>query len=215
MRCAKARKHISEYVDGDLDSRKQAKLERHLDECSGCQELLKDFQDMALKAKGLDQPVPPDSVWKVPQRGNWLAIPQFQYALAAAALVIVVVGAITLGPGLLKKDVTFTGLEKQQYTLAKLEEAEKHYQDAIKALSEAVAIQEKQFDPKIAEVFKVNLEIVNATILACKQAVLDSPGDFDPRNYLLAAYKEKAGLLNRMINLSGDSSLQRELEKSL
>lgn len=231
MRCTKARKHISEYVDGDLDSRKRAKLERHLDECSGCQELLKDFQDLALKARGLDQPTPPDSVWNkiqtkmessqqtvyspAPKRRAWLTLPQFQYAVAAAALILVVVAVVVLGPGLLKKEVALTGLEKQQYSLAKLEEAEKHYQDAIKALSEAVVIQEKQFDPKIAEVFKINLEIVNATISACKQAVLDDPGNFDSRNYLLTAYKEKADLLNRMMNINGDSSLQREVEKTL
>lgn len=231
MRCAKARKRISEYVDGDLDSRKRTKLERHLDECSRCQELLKDFQDMALKAKGLDQPVPSDSVWNkiqarmesgqqtvitpAPPRRTWLTVPKFQFAVAAAALSLVVIAAVTLGPGLLKKEAVLTGLEKQQYSLVKLEEAEKHYQDAIKALSEAVAIQDKQFDPKLAEVFKINLEIVNTTISACKQAVLDDPGDFDSRKYLLTAYQEKADLLNRMVNLNGGSSPQGELEKTL
>jgi anti-sigma factor RsiW len=231
MRCTKARKHISEYIDGDLDSKKRAKLEKHLDECTGCQELLQDFQDMALEARGLKQPTPPDSVWNkiqaqmekgqqtvyypAPKRRNWLTLPQFQYAVAAAALVLVVVAAVTLGPGLFKKEAALTGMEKQQYSLAKLEEAEKHYQEAIKALSEALAIQEKQFDPKLAEVFKINLEIVNVTISACKQAVRDDPGDFDSRKYLLTAYQEKADLLNRMMNLNGDSFPQRELGKTL
>lgn len=231
MRCTKARKLISEYADGDLNSKKKARLERHLSDCPSCRELLKDFQDMARSTKSLDQPTPPDSVWNkiqsrmetekkivytpVSQKRNWLVLPQLQYAIAATALLIIVVGAITLGPGLLKKDVVLTELEKQQYTLAKLKEAEKHYQDAIKALSEAVAIQDRQIDPKIAEIFKANLEIVNTTIMACRQAVLNDPDDLESRDYLLVAYKEKADLLNRMFNLNGDSSLQRELKKTL
>jgi len=51
MKCAKAKKFISEYIDGDLDKAKASSLEKHLDACPDCQKLLKDFKQIKQKAK--------------------------------------------------------------------------------------------------------------------------------------------------------------------
>ena len=67
----------------------------------------------------------------------------------------------------------------------------------------------------MAEVFRTNLEIINTSIAACKQAVLSEPYSVETRNYLLAAYKEKADLLTEMIEVKDIYSHKRELETSL
>lgn len=215
MRCAKAKKLISEYIDEELNSGQKTGLEKHLSDCQECQKLLQDFQKIKKSTQQLPTPPATQTPWgKIqtrlekddqpflvpikPQR-NWLALPA---TVAAAAILLVVIGALTLGPRLWKMDQGVPELDRQEYTLAKLEEAEMHYKMAIKALGEAVSAQEEQLDPDVAEIFKINLDIVNESIAACKQALLSNPDDLETRRYLLAAYKKKADLLDRLISLS-------------
>jgi tetratricopeptide (TPR) repeat protein len=106
-------------------------------------------------------------------------------------------------------------LENQQYTMAKLEEAEHHYQLAIKALNEAAMAQKDNLDPQVAEVFRTNLELIDQSINACRQAVLNDPNDLESRKYLLAAYKEKANLLNEIMAVKDTSSPQGETEETI
>jgi len=94
----------------------------------------------------------------------------------------------------------------QNYALAKLKEAEHHYQMAIKALWEAVQAQKKSYDPQIAKIFKANLEIIDDSIQACKLALQSDPRDLESRKFLLAAYKKKAELLGSMMEISINSS---------
>ena len=106
-------------------------------------------------------------------------------------------------------------LRNQQYTLTKLEEAEHHYQLAIKALHEAALAQSEQLDPQEAEVFRANLELIDQSINACRQAVLSNPNDVESRKYLLAAYKEKANLLNEIMAVKDTSFPERETEETI
>lgn len=222
MRCAKAKKHISELVDGDLDQTKAAAIKKHLTGCSSCSKLFQDLSTISESAKSLEEYDPPDYLWMkirhrldkggaaslsdVYSRRRWFALPGFGFALASAALLLLVVGGILLRPHFVKDKSVFSQINvSDSYTLAKLEEAEMHYQRAIKALGEAVAVQERQMDPQVAEVFRINLETINTSIEICKKAVLQDPNDLESRNYLLAAYKEKAILLNKLMNLNGDS----------
>ncbi len=130
-------------------------------------------------------------------------------------MLLVVVGALTLGPRFAGQASSMSQLDKIQFTLDKLDEAEIHYQKAIKALAEAVEAQGRQVDPQIAQVFRTNLEIVNNSILACKQAVLSDPQNLEPRQFLLAAYKQKTDLLDMLMHLQDESSPQGSLDNSL
>jgi hypothetical protein len=86
--------------------------------------------------------------------------------------------------------------------LTKIQEAEQHYQMAIKALWEAVQAQGENFDPKVAETFRINLELIDATLEDCRRAIQSDPGDLDSQYYLLAIYEKKAELLNNMMEIS-------------
>lgn len=229
MRCTTAKKWISEYIDGDLEAKRAADLQEHIAGCSGCKELLADMKKIIQGARELPPPPEGDVPWSKIQarlderprittpgyaKNQPSLFPKWGYALMAAALLLVA-GAVTLGPRFLLQEKGLSELERQQYTLAKLSEAEDHYKAAIAALSEAVEAQNANLDPELAEVFKANLEIINTSISACKKAVLSDPADMESRRYLLAAYKQKADLLNKLMNLKEATPAKGEAETTL
>lgn len=226
MRCSKARKLISEYIDNNLRAKQRLLLERHLEDCLDCQELLKDFQGITERAKNLDKLTPSPQSWlkikaklktELPEvltlplpKKEWFKSlfyqPQLKYALSSALVLLLIIGVVTLGlwfsrgKGVVGKD------DMNGYTYAKLKEAERHYQLAIKALEEAVLAQQGEVDPLTVAVFRKNLEIINSSIISCQQALQEEPDDIETRNYLLVAYMEKVDLLNEMMNLKKKST---------
>lgn len=230
MRCTTAKKWVSQYIDGDLDSTRHAQLQKHISTCSDCRKLLQDFQEIVGRAQDISGPSSRAVTWGKIQAGleadPTQPVPSFSrgkprlffhwgYVWAAAAALLVVVGAVTLGPRFASRASVTSELDRMQYTLDKLDEAELHYEKAIKALAEAVEAQGRQVDPQLAQVFKTNLEIVNSSILACKQAVLSDPQNLEPRQFLLAAYEQKTDLLNMLMHLQDESSPQGSLDNTL
>jgi anti-sigma factor RsiW len=231
MKCLTAKKWISEYIDGDLDAAKKVKLDEHCAQCADCQKLLEDFQTISSSAKELDTFSPPESTWSkiqekmaaeeqevltlAPQRQTWFSLPRLSYVLSAVLLVVFLSLVFIFGPRYWSVPAVVPDLENQQYTLAKLEEAEHHYQLAIKALNEAALSQSEQLDPQVAEVFRANLELIDQSINACRQAVLSDPKDIESRKYLLAAYREKTNLLNVIMAVKDAPSPERETEETI
>lgn len=231
MKCLTAKKWISEYIDGEVDAAKKAKLDEHCTQCADCQKLLEDFQTISSSAKELDTFSPPESTWGkiqekmtadeqevltlAPQKQGWFSIPRLSYVLSAVLLVVFLSLVFIYGPRYWSGQAVVPELENQQYTLTKLEEAEHHYQLAIKALNEAAMAQKEQLDPQVAEVFRTNLELIDQSINACRQAVLTDPNDIESRKYLLAAYKEKANLLNVIMAVKDTSSPERETKETI
>jgi len=230
MRCSHAHKLIGDKLDGALTSKDSERLREHLDKCSDCLELLKDFQGIIEQAKGLPKHEPSHRVWTAVLDGvrafrdnrvvrdNRVAGPspspiklpkpkwyetyifagRAKYALAAA-LLLVVVGGLVIG---LRPGKDMNGLSEQaRFTLAKLEEAEKHYKLAIQALSEAVGSQTNRFDPLVVAVFARNLYEIDTAIQACQAAVKNNPNDLSAREYLLGAYKDKVNFLDSLIDI--------------
>ncbi|MGB6338796.1 MAG: zf-HC2 domain-containing protein [Candidatus Aminicenantaceae bacterium] len=231
MKCLTAKKWISEYIDGEVDAAKKAKLDEHCAQCAVCQKLLEDFQTISSSAKELDTFSPPESTWGkiqekmtadeqevltlAPQKQGWFSIPRLSYVLSAVLLVVFLSLVFIYGPRYWSGQAVVPELENQQYTLTKLEEAEHHYQLAIKALNEAAMAQKEQLDPQVAEVFRTNLDLIDQSINACRQAVLTDPNDIESRKYLLAAYKEKANLLNVIMAVKDTSSPERETKETI
>ncbi|MGA2533400.1 MAG: zf-HC2 domain-containing protein [Candidatus Aminicenantales bacterium] len=219
MRCRKAQRYISEYVDGSLEPRKAAGLERHIETCAACREVLADFRGLTAGARALDVPEAGEGVWRkiearlaagdtgrsaVPARsqeapGRWafgLGTPALRFAGTAALALVLIVSGIIIGRGLGQKGTVTYPRNSEGYTLAKLDEAERYYQKAIKSLSEAFAAEKGTMVPHVAEIFEKNLSVIDATIQACRQAVLKEPDDLQARNYLLTAYMDKVSFLD-------------------
>jgi hypothetical protein len=219
MRCPKAQRYISEYVDGALDARKAAELERHLQGCPACREVLEDLRGLKDAAPDLETPGPDDGVWlklrsrlragavepaaavRVP--GRWSLgwnTPVLRFAGAAALALVLIASGVYFGSRIGGDRAPRSLGDREKYTLAKLDEAEQYYQKAIRALGEAFAVEKGTMIPEVAEVFEKNLSVIDGTIQACRQAVLKEPDDLQARNFLLAAYMNKMTFLDTALD---------------
>lgn len=54
---------VSDYLDGDLDSRAAAEMEAHLRACSGCRALLRDLEEIQARARSLQELLPERDLW--------------------------------------------------------------------------------------------------------------------------------------------------------
>ena len=221
MRCRKAHEYISRSVDGDLDRRREARLERHLEACGDCRALAADLRKIVEGATGLATPEPSDKVWLNVRSGLetgtlrpaaegapldrrplfGLSLPSLRLAGVAALAIVLVASGVILGRRLGRQDVRLSPEAGEAYTLAKLDEAEHYYQQAIKSLGEAFASGKGALAPEVVELFDRNLSVIDATIQACRTAVLAEPDDLEARSYLLAAYTQKVTLLDSALDL--------------
>ena len=120
-----------------------------------------------------------------------------RFAGAALVGVLLVASGVFIGVRLTgQRGVRPSFSDQTAATLAKLDEAEGYYMKAIGSLSEVFASQQGALVPEVAEMFARNLEVIDASIQACRQAVLEEPDDLQARNFLLAAYMEKVSFLN-------------------
>lgn len=230
MKCRTARKWINDYVDDALETRKGRKLERHIASCSGCQELLRDFRVIAKSAKKMSVLTPSNLTWEKIATGlkttEWQAEsadrgekkgfprlfsfqPKMRYAFGTLGVLALLIGGL-----LLWRPWMPTANGSMAYTIAKLNEAQHHYQLAIKALSEALDAQQGAIEPQLAAVFEDNLHIIDRSIENCRQAVQQEPGNMEARNYLLSAYREKMAVLDEYMEVK-KSSQKRAAETAL
>jgi tetratricopeptide (TPR) repeat protein len=185
--------------------------------------MLEDFRAMTREAKGLERLTPPDRVWlniraslRDAKARDTAASrdakartsvfrpafprPSFVPAMAAAAAVILVV---SLGILYLKPWQTAPSAEKaavDNLTLTKLDEAEQHYEQAVRALNEALSAQRGSLDADVTRVFETNLALVDVSIRTCQEAVRRDPRDLEAQYALLSSYKEKVQLMTGFIS---------------
>jgi tetratricopeptide (TPR) repeat protein len=230
MKCATARKRISDYVDGALGPDGEAELKAHLEGCPDCRELARDFASIVRGAKSLSSPEPSAAVWSriaagvrearpaapatAPEKRTWLRTfwrpAGWAYATAAALLLLAVGGVIFR-----QVQKPAAGAEKGrsvEYTVAKLQEAQDYYEKAIQALNEAVESQEGGMDPRLAEVFNRNLAAMDETIQACRRIIRQDPENVTVRAYLLTAYREKVNFLEEM--MGAERSALRDMKET-
>jgi len=227
MRCAKSKKLISEFIDGELDAARGSRLQRHLDSCPDCRKFKREFEKIALQAGELKVAVPQEFTWT--RLASRLAVPARKplakkfvlrrlsprMAIGGAFLLAIVIGTVVVAPSLWRPRATLPVEDARDYALAKLDEAEQHYQMAIRALGEAAFSREEDLDPKIAEVFRSNLKIIDISIAACKQAILSEPDNIDSRKFLLAVYEEKTKLLESLMSILPTTSLKQDFGETI
>jgi tetratricopeptide (TPR) repeat protein len=216
MRCRKANKLISSSIDGSLDSRSAAALEKHLAACPACREFAADLNAVVETASRLERPEPSEAAWnrirsgikqsaavspapETPRFRPWTLgwrSPAVRAAGVAFVGLVLVAGGVFLGVRMKRDGAAMSPGDRADYTLAKLDEAEGYYLKAIESLSEAFTSQQGALIPEVAEMFARNLEVIDVSIQACRRAVLAEPEDLQARSYLLAAYMEKVSFLN-------------------
>ncbi len=216
MKCRKAQKMISSSIDSSLNGRRAEALDQHLETCASCREVLKDFRAISRTAARLESPEPSDEVWAriksglaEPQaakesrgrdRGLAWGIPGLRFVGAAFMVLALVATGVIVGIRLSQPNEGLSFSERAKYTLAKLDEAERYYEMAIESLNEAMAAQKGSLGPEVTEMFERNLMVIDASIQACRQAVIEAPDDIEARKFLLAAYMDKVSYLNTVLD---------------
>jgi hypothetical protein len=225
MKCSKAAQWISEYIDGELEAGKASRLEAHLAGCPACRALADDFRAISGTARRIEAPAAPGGAWTRIRAGLRAAeapapaAPLFGrfkpvYGLAAAAVAVIGLGALYLALSKAPAASSIRG-ERERYALAKLDEAEKYYEKAIKALGEAIAGENGRLSPAAAEMFAGNLAAVDASIQACRLAVRNEPDDVKARDFLLAAYRKKLVLLDDILDMNRNANPGLEPGKAI
>ena len=82
------------------------------------------------------------------------------------------------------------------------QEAENHYQMAIKSLNKNMPDYEAKLPPELAEVFNENLKIIDQSIQVCQAAIREHPDNEAATALLMTCYKKKIELLNEIRNLA-------------
>jgi tetratricopeptide (TPR) repeat protein len=234
MRCQRAKEHVSELLDGTLGAPKEALLRRHLEECTDCRAFLRDLEAIKGEAERLEKLVPPETAWtnvlagirerrsagRAAERSaqglpawvvSFLGLRPLQYAVAAALVVTVTVGLAYFQPWGVALSADKAAIDRQ--TLVKLDEAEQYYQQAVQALSEAVATQQGGFNSEVAQVFQENLAIVDASIESCRQAVRRDPRDLETQYALMASYSQKVQLMTEWV-MAQRTSTEKETSEN-
>lgn len=224
MRCSVAKRLISDYIDGNLSTKKNLLLQQHLQSCSDCQQLSGDFKRIVSQARELERLRPSRDAWlkirarlkEVNPKGRTRIFAeglvfgfqprQTKLRLALSLVVLLaVMSAAIFGLRYWMDRETGTQEDLQRYALAHLIEAERHYKIAIEALNKAISDEKMELNPQLAEVFQKNLNIIDASIKACYQAIQQQPDNLQVRSYLLTIYKEKVDLLNELMKMKTKS----------
>jgi len=103
---------ITDYIDGTLDVRERAEIDRHLESCAACRRLVEDFREIKGVAASLDLREPPVRSWtrleraiKLEERPTvarrspaWAQPRHLAWLAAAAALVLTTVVGLKFMP---------------------------------------------------------------------------------------------------------------------
>jgi anti-sigma factor RsiW len=209
MKCLRFHKLIGDRLEGTIRPADRVRLEKHLETCPDCRELAADFQKIAAEAQALPQEEPSEDLWPSIRAGVAAArragaVPaqaafRPRWAWAAGFVVLGLMLGLGLGLRPWKTEPPSAFAADRDRTVGKLEEAEKHYQLAIQAMSEALA--PGSLDPRTAALFKHDLQAVDAAIESCRGALRRDPKNLDARVYLLGAYQKKVEVLNGFLDM--------------
>lgn len=199
MSCEEYRRHEL----GELD---EATFTAHARACAECQRLL--AQDAALMslAGSLREPVEAPFLWQRIEsalreedsgpRQSWLV--RHRTALYRVAAVLVV-GA---GLGTLLVARREPQPEPRLLTrvaLARVEEREQEYVEAIEELEQVASEQLPRLDMDLMLLYRDKMETIDAQIVRCQEALARNPANTHVRRYLLLALQDKKQTLQEIV----------------
>jgi anti-sigma factor RsiW len=219
---------ITDYIDGTLDVRERAEIDRHLESCAPCRRLVEDFREIKGVAASLDLREPPVRSWtrleraikleerpSVARRSPARLQPRHLAWLAAAAALVLstVVGLRFMSNGARRAapapntaaqsaaaDAASANASAQSVE-AELRQAEDHYEKAIKGLEQIANAEQDVFDPKTAATLQKNLAVIDQAISESRAALRAEPASEPAQESLLESFKAKMGLLQDTVAL--------------
>lgn len=190
------------YLQGHLS---EENFLNHLDSCQSCQRADEiDKQIMADSAQlNKDLTIPNqwseinDSISSTSSGEKKNLFSFSKVLLPAAAVLLIVFSLFLINRNQSTQDSSGILTRK---TLENVKNAEEAYVSAINQLENLAGEKISQSPDPLAQLYKNKLQLINAQIANCRNALKKNPANAHVRKYLLAVLKEKENTLTQIIN---------------
>lgn len=218
---------LHEYVEETLDPAARGEVERHLAACVTCRQLVDDLGEIRSVAASLDPRNPPVRAWtrleraikleqerhpapRAAARKNTTAL--FVWLGVAAALVLATVVGLRFKPATTTVFAPTTASTATEPPAAatsdaahsvetELQQAEDHYEKAIKGLEQIASAEKGVFDPRTAATLQKNLAVIDQAIGESRAALRQQPTSEPAQQSLMESFKAKIALLQDTVAL--------------
>jgi anti-sigma factor RsiW len=214
---------LSDYIDGELDSRAAAEVEQHLAECGECRTVAAELRAVVAQASALVDTPPEQDLWngvaaRIDSRSP--AVVSFrdrarrrfsftlpQLAAASVALMVLSGGMVWVArSGDPRADFPVAmGADRDLPAVAPVRLSEGHYEGAIEDLEEILERGRAQLDVETVRILEQNLTAIDGAIEECRRALEKDPANAYLNNHLAAARQRKLALLRRATALTAGS----------
>ena len=217
--CAEARERLDDYVEGALEGEERERIAAHLETCAECRSEAEGLASLLAKSAALPREIrPPRDLWagidarledatvrRARRRPRRAAAGLPRWALAAAALALVVVTAAVSSLLTRRWDEAMAlkvrraggGVE----TTARTEpgtvigDEEARFLAASRELLEGLEAQD--LSPETMMIVRRNVAVIDAAIAELHVALRKDPGNGELTRMLLATYQRKIDLLEQ------------------
>ena len=219
---------LHEYVEETLDAAARSEVEQHLAACVTCRQFVDDLREIRSVAASLDPRDPPVRAWTRLERAIKLeqerhpapahaaarkerAVP-FRWLAVAAALVLATFVGLRFKPAtttLYAPAPTVTTIpeapaaagDAARSVETELQQAEDHYEKAIKGLEQIASAEKGVFDPRTAATLQKNLAVIDQAIGESRAALRQQPTSEPAQQSLMESFKAKIALLQDTVAL--------------
>lgn len=226
MSCTLRREeNINDLLDDILDGAGREEIRAHLVACPSCRTTRAELEKLALRARELPGTMAPSSdLWpdlrrriEVEKRFAPRPLPHWGLAMAAGLLMAGVIIGSMMSRGLPGGDASPAAPSGSTYAagtvavandlLAGLRAAEVDFQDATRALLDAIAANRVNLPSGAADTVEVNLDLIRAAIDQVWVALEADPDNSDNAHRLVDLYRTQIRMLEQTArveqNLSG------------
>ena len=207
MTCDRVHQLLDDFVDGILPQGERSRLETHLAGCDSCRSSLAELQTLLDNTADLPTEIAPSKdLWAAiqPQLGQERSAPSHllffrrpKYALAAAALFVLVTAGSLLLPRMIERGMGSIEWMMTEWQIGQITTAamERQYLGAIEELSYAVAEHRATVPESALDMIDQNLRVLDDAIEKSRSALRNSPSDRELQSILSTVYQQKVELL--------------------
>lgn len=216
---------LSDYTDGELTPGERLAVERHLEACADCREVVADLRAVVARAAALTDRDPGVNLWPgiaarigTPQASARVTLhdraPRVspfaraimrrvsftlpQLAAAALALMVLSGGLVWMArSGDPRADFEPVSAEGDRAAVNAVSFTDPHYDEAVADLEAVLASERGRLDPETIRVVEANLAAIDKAIAQSRDALAADPANVYLNNHLAAARQRKLALLRR------------------
>jgi anti-sigma factor RsiW len=212
---------LSEYIDGDLDTREQAAVEAHLATCGECRQIATELRGVMTRASSLTDRAPAEDLWAgiaarigsdsrvvafEPSARRRFSFTLPQLAAAGIALMVLSGGMVWVANSGSRASLPSVDAgETRPAEVAPASFADPQFEGAVEDLEQILSQNRARLDPETVRVLEQNLEAIDTAIDQSRRALERDPANTFLNNHLASARQRKLALLRRATALTAGS----------